>query len=513
MNNTLCKKLEYNISIIIRNRGADITEIEGRFGEYSEINGEPSVEAGDLAESGAGGAVPGVPVASPGVNSSDPQDAHITISQNQSGQTPSTLDNGSSQDTDPPSELPNSDSSGANSISASPLPILSTAPGVTATLYSPPAPNQNGTEVVKGIQHKNSSPSGGIIIQGGWNIWNVRDGVLTPYLPFIPVLIGSVTIGYLLTKYFGLFGRQKRRYKRMTQIPRPPLEEHRDGTDVTISYEPYEYILMREGKGHHLTHTTEIQQKEHVNRKTIIDIHLESVSECQNQNHESELMNKVDFLQIIVEELMRFKFMKEQSSGNNISDDSLRINVLSNTDSVGTGTEQLGMKQNFSLENFSFLENECSIRYWVNWIQQNMNVLVEIKTQPWFYDLRVSWNEYQRDSQQSLLNDDVSSMESHKKELWKEWVRKQRSLMEWNSQKDWFKHLFDSIEEVDPEMLDQQQLCKDSYKPNNRLTVKLWMLILALVFEECEREENVCDKEFYLNHLLQNVCGNMTVFL
>ncbi|ANQ06889.1 SICA-like antigen, partial [Plasmodium coatneyi] len=130
---------------------------------------------------------------------------------------------------------------------------------------------------------------------------------LAPYLPTIPVLIGTVAIAFLLLKYFGMFGPQKKRYKRMTQIPGPPLEEHRDGSDVTISYAPYEYILMKEGKGHPL-HSTEMQQEEHVNRKTIIDIHLELLNESQNQNEEPELTNRVDFL----ENIMAEEFIKEE---------------------------------------------------------------------------------------------------------------------------------------------------------------------------------------------------------
>ncbi|ANQ07853.1 Pvstp1 [Plasmodium coatneyi] len=48
------------------------------------------------------------------------------------------------------------------------------------------------------------------------------------------------------------------------------------------------------------------------------------------------------------------------------------------------------------------------------------------------------------------------------------------------------------------------KLCEQSHR-RNRLTRKLWMLILALVVEQVEMEENIVDKEIYLDHLLQNV--------
>ncbi|ANQ05791.1 SICA-like antigen [Plasmodium coatneyi] len=315
-----------------------------------------------------------------------------------------------------------------------------------------------------------------------WNIWNVRD-VLTPYFPFIPVAIGTVVMGYLLSKYFGYFGKTKQRYKRMTQISGSPLGKNSEGTGLTISYAPYEYRLMKEKR--QPIHSTEMQQEEHANRKTIIDIHLESLNEYQNQNEDPELTNNVDFLQIIVEELMKFEFM--------------------NKGNIKRGTKE---------HNLSSSENEhpsltCNVPYWINWIQRNKVALVEIKTQPWFYDLKVSWKEHQRvHADRSELNDDNNySFEEKRKDSFRSWVREQRALMELNSQTaDWFKHLLDNIEEVNgTDELKQQQLCKDSYKAKNRLAPKLWMLILALVFEECEREENIVDKEFYFDHLLQNV--------
>ncbi|ANQ05924.1 SICA-like antigen [Plasmodium coatneyi] len=137
-----------------------------------------------------------------------------------------------------------------------------------------------------------------------------------------------------VVQYFGLFGRQKRRYKRMAQIPGPPSGAHMDATDLTISYAPYEYILMREGIKPQLTHTTEMQQEEHVNRKTIIDIHLELLNEYQNQNQneDPELTNRVDFLETIMVE----EFMKQESTCNNVQDGPSVITGPSDPDSLGT---------------------------------------------------------------------------------------------------------------------------------------------------------------------------------
>ncbi|ANQ08660.1 Pvstp1 [Plasmodium coatneyi] len=63
-------------------------------------------------------------------------------------------------------------------------------------------------------------------------------------------------------------------------------------------------------------------------------------------------------------------------------------------------------------------------------------------------------------------------------------------------------------EEFDPkeQVLTEQIPCADSgfRIDKKQFVAKLWMLILGLVFEECEMEENVHDKELHLDHLLQN---------
>ncbi|SCA60578.1 hypothetical protein PVC01_000087100, partial [Plasmodium vivax] len=54
------------------------------------------------------------------------------------------------------------------------------------------------------------------------------------------------------------------------------------------------------------------------------------------------------------------------------------------------------------------------------------------------------------------------------------------------------------------EELETQKLYQELYK-KKQLIAKLWMLILLLVVEECEIEDNINDKELYLDRFLESL--------
>ncbi|ANQ10603.1 Pvstp1 [Plasmodium coatneyi] len=341
--------------------------------------------------------------------------------------------------------------------------------------------------------------------------------LLTPYLPTIPVFLGISAMTYLLWKYFGMLRKTRKRYKRARQITGPTLQEQIiDHVDDQVDG-PHAYTLVKERKRRS---TPKKRRKKCSGRRMIIDIHLEVLDECQRGD---VTLTKEDYFTILVQEFMGIEFIKkdfvpkEEVSMVDVPKESVSREVVpkEQVPSLDSGfrEENSVPKEDITMEqvpcsNSEFSENVFSqTTYWVNWIEKNKAVLEEIKTQPWFYDLKVSWREHQREhADRSELNDDNNfSFEEKRKEFFRSWVRKQHALMELNSQTaDWFKHLLGNMEELEPEQLEQQELCQKSHK-KNRLAAKLWMLILALLFEECGREENVCNKELYLDHLLQSV--------
>ncbi|ANQ07706.1 SICA antigen [Plasmodium coatneyi] len=163
-------------------------------------------------------------------------------------------------------------------------------------------------------QQPQSPPAiGGLIVS---KIDNLSDH-LTPYLPIIPVLIGTSVISYLIWKHFFL-GKRRKRYRRAHHVSGPPtvdepLLDHVDDQDDG----PHEYTLIKERKPRS---TPKKRRKKRgvgrragrrgVGHRTIIDIHLEVLDECQKGDLYS---TKEDFFEILVREFMGSEFIKEEN--------------------------------------------------------------------------------------------------------------------------------------------------------------------------------------------------------
>ncbi|CAI7718662.1 STP1 protein [Plasmodium vivax] len=331
-----------------------------------------------------------------------------------------------------------------------------------------------------------------------------EDTSMFQYSSVIPVLLGFITVIFLLSKYtsFGLlFGNKKkeRHHKKLQEIRLKPTHlekisniiEHDNLEDT--KHEMYDkYIMYRRGKRIYTP------KKKRNLKKTIIDIHLEVLDECQKDQWE---LNKRDFHEIILDE-----FMKDANivCSHTSYSDSIITNMCNNEEIVKKKT------------------------LWVKWIERNKSTLEECKNENWFNMLKIEWkqahNEYLQkieESEQSQLNErkNIPLIEMQK-DIWRQWVAKQHKLMEMYSEKEWFMYLLKCVEEEPNELetensnenvsltnleeLEKQKLYQQLYK-KKQLTAKLWMLILALVVEECEIEDNTNDKELYLDSFLQNL--------
>ncbi|ANQ07054.1 SICA antigen [Plasmodium coatneyi] len=135
----------------------------------------------------------------------------------------------------------------------------------------------------------------------------------TPYLPTVPVVIGLSAMAYLLWKYFGMLRKTRKRYRRAHQLRGPlPLEQqivdhvHEQGDGQR------EYYLVKERKPRSVPTRTKRSKKQGVDRRvchrTIIDIHLEVLDECQKGGLHS---TKEDFFKILVREFMGSELIKK----------------------------------------------------------------------------------------------------------------------------------------------------------------------------------------------------------
>ncbi|KJP84963.1 hypothetical protein AK88_05402 [Plasmodium fragile] len=122
-------------------------------------------------------------------------------------------------------------------------------------------------------------------------------------------------------------------------------------------------------------------------------------------------------------------------------------------------------------------------------------------------------------------------MESTKLRLWKEWVAQQHDLINTYGEQEWFQHLLNNADaatesqkgevpgvendlEVDTvmaaeEMLRVRDVPRTQLHPQpymkKPLTAKTWILILALVIEQCELECRLQETELYVDDLLDTL--------
>ncbi|ANQ08609.1 SICA antigen [Plasmodium coatneyi] len=124
------------------------------------------------------------------------------------------------------------------------------------------------------------------------------------------VIIGISVTSYLLWKYFALPHKRKR-YKRAHKVRGPPSLEEQIMDHGMDNSGLHEYILVKERRQPRSTPQKRRKQvgMRGVGHRTIIDIHLEVLDECQKGDLHS---TKEDFFEILVQEFIGSEFIKEE---------------------------------------------------------------------------------------------------------------------------------------------------------------------------------------------------------
>ncbi|GAB69792.1 hypothetical protein PCYB_005410 [Plasmodium cynomolgi strain B] len=132
--------------------------------------------------------------------------------------------------------------------------------------------------------------------------------ILIPYIPIIPILISIFIPSFLIWKFlYPILFDKRRRYRRMHQMSDPPLEENIfEHIEQAADLPPvsYGYTMIKKGHPRFSTRRTKKGVK-----RTIIDIHLEVLNECQNGDSD---LAKGEFLEILVNEFMGEIMQPEQ---------------------------------------------------------------------------------------------------------------------------------------------------------------------------------------------------------
>ncbi|KJP85432.1 CD99 antigen [Plasmodium fragile] len=412
--------------------------------------------------------------------------------------------------------------------------------------------------------------------EGGPLAPDLTDTVLTattPVLFFLSAVIVAL-LGYSVWQYFAYLGQKRRRtYRTVRDVPSPPLDE--DILDHLQRGEPppdYGYTMVTPRRRDKFA--ARRRRPPRVNRRTIIELHLEVLHECEAPEWENV---KHDYLHILVEQFMRghnghSSFPNAPSTNQALSRNNVASTLDPPTDIDGIDpcpphdpdpwrcmdniqlaadpsasneddrwkcmqSIQLDAEQSRAHSNPGDATLDCI--HWINWIDRNKHLLQECTTQPWFLQLKADWKQYY----QQHATHDVSGHSEHcehghipsadmtKLRLWKEWVAQQHRQLRTYSEQEWFKHLLNNVQE---ETLPQQgdvprvetdlevehvmtaeDLLRVRDTPRSQLhpllylhkplCAKTWILILALVIEQCELERSLQARELYVDDLLEKL--------
>ncbi|KJP85161.1 hypothetical protein AK88_05204 [Plasmodium fragile] len=177
---------------------------------------------------------------------------------------------------------------------------------------------------------------------------------------------------------------------------------------------------------------------------------------------------------------------------------------------------------------------------WIHWIDRHKHLLRECMTQPWFNALKTEWKQYllahmaaNEDNGvygHSVLGE-AATLPMKKLDLWKQWVSQQHRQMSMYNAEEWCQHLLHNVEEATESHTGHAPIVENDLDVENvmgaedvlsvrdvprtqlhkqpdmqkTLTAKIWILILALVIEECEVECRLQDRELYVDELLDKL--------
>ncbi|SBT56046.1 STP1 protein [Plasmodium ovale wallikeri] len=261
-----------------------------------------------------------------------------------------------------------------------------------------------------------------------------------PLINIIPttlILLATLTILFLLYKYtpFGLFlGRRRRKKKDLRTVFEIPEESAYESPNETIHkwddhlgrqiMENDVYVkLLKINR-----YKKEMQRKKKKRDTTLIEVHMEILEECKNDEWE---LHKGDFLEVCLQEFMNEK----NRTAENWRNAELTVNNTK-TDKIIQDAE----------------ENEI---LWNFWMGNYRNILESWKSEEWFQSLKNEWkkerqknhNKIDEIEENTLKESGMISIECEK-DIWKKWISKQATLIENFKQKDWFKSLIEEQENI-----------------------------------------------------------------
>ncbi|SBS99857.1 STP1 protein [Plasmodium malariae] len=185
--------------------------------------------------------------------------------------------------------------------------------------------------------------------------------------------------------------------------------------------------IIKKIKINELTNNVNVSKRKKDRSKTIIEVHIEVLEKCINEDWEN---NKEELLEICIDALVQ----KDYRTCANLTDDHLIIENILNTNDI---------------KNLNIL--------WNKWIEKHRNASEILKKEHWFHNLKNEWkqelayiHEMEEIKKKSGEKPKVPFFEIEKN-LWKQWISKNGTIIEQYLEQDWFKELAEQLQNMSSE--------------------------------------------------------------
>ncbi|SBT73912.1 STP1 protein [Plasmodium ovale] len=367
---------------------------------------------------------------------------------------------------------------------------------VTAPKVNTKTPSMNDSTL---RTNKNDNPS--IIHEG-----------ITPLKHIIPtllVILATITLLFQLYKYtpFGfLLGRRRKRNKQdLKRIFKTPQKPTYESPNITVHELEDPNLVGQIVENDAYTkllkinrYKQEMQKRKKKNKKTLIEVHMEVLEEYKSDEWE---LHKGDFLEICLHGFIN----DENDFYSNFPNSKITIN------NINEKTIEDIQKQEI---------------LWNNWIEDHRNILEQWKKEDWFHILKNKWRneekKYKEKSnklQENMLNEQETYSIVSQKDMWKQWISKQATLIDMFNKEEWFKSIvhehdkekdlyhineYNDISVTSKIGLKNEKI-NHEYCRSKNIIHKLMVQIHMMVLEECIKEEIIKQKELCIDNFIENI--------
>ncbi|SBT86085.1 STP1 protein [Plasmodium malariae] len=250
--------------------------------------------------------------------------------------------------------------------------------------------------------------------------------------------------------------------------------------------------IIKKIKINELTKNVNLSKQKKDRSKTIIEVHMEVLEECKNEEWETK---KLAFLEICIKELE----ISQCTS----------CNILKNSE----------LMQNID----TCSDNEKQKILWNELIEEHKNLSEKLKNEHWFNNMKKDWKREQiHEKKGEALNKEFSNENKNilflerEKDLWRQWISKMHATLEHHLEQDGlrglnveFHNVLDeyvneetqnNVSLLNTEELKQKECYKDLYKYiRKKLLAKMCILVFMIILEECKKEDIIENTESYFD--------------